>query len=353
MLDSLCTGVFPEGRPGAVVLVMTEGRTLFEKCYGLADLQKKIPITPETSFNIASVSKQFTATGILQLCEEGKLSLEDHVTDYFPEYTGPAWKDIRIKHLLDHSSGIPDIRKQLFTRQERIFGTEDMSIAYFPDLDTLEFAPGTQYDYSNQAYVLCGKLIERVSGEEFTQYMHKHVFAPAGMLCTMYFDPDNQDRIPEMSHGYIQKDGVWKKYDYGEETFFATKPDGGIYTSVRDFVRWEEALKGNKVLKASTLIDAHNAHNIVSGSPWCDYQNRPRTWYGYGWFVEMPDSADQAGLLHGKMVYHTGDNGGYKILAARYPESGSLILIFSNRNDWDRYALLQDIEAIVFGKLSL
>lgn len=347
-LDSLCTGTFPEERPGAAVLVMENGRTLFEKCYGIADMEKMTPITAETSFNIASVSKQFTAVAVLQLCENGNISLEDHVTDYFPEYTGLAWKDIRIKHLLDHSSGIPDIRKQLFTRQERIFGNEDMSLRYFPELDTLKFAPGTQYDYNNQAYVLCGRLIERISGEEFTQYMHNHVFVPAGMQHTVYFDPDNQGTIPEKSHGYVCKDGIWKEYDYGEETFFATKPDGGIYTSIRDFAEWEEALKCDKVLKGSTLEDAHSAHNKVSGSSFCDYQNRPCTWYGYGWFIEMPDSSDPAGQGHGKMVYHTGDNGGYKILAARYPESNSLILIFSNRNDWDRYALLQDIEAIVF-----
>lgn len=349
-LDSLCTEVFPEGRPGAAVLVMERDRILFEKCYGMADMEKKSRITPETSFNIASVSKQFTAVGILQLCGQGRLSLDDHVTEYFPEYTGPAWKDIKIKHLLEHSSGIPDIRKTIYTRQQRIFGTEEMSLVYFPGLDTLKFAPGTQYDYNNQAYVLCGRLIERITGEEFTRYMHDHIFVPAGMHSTVYFDPDNQGLIPEMSHGYICEDGIWKKYDYGEETFFATKPDGGIYTSIREFAKWEKALRSCTLLENSMLENAHSPHNKVSGSPFCDYQNRPDTWYGYGWFIEMPENTGTAGSTHGKVVYHTGDNGGYQILAARYPETGKLILVFSNRNDWDRYKLMQDLEDIIFGK---
>ena len=340
-LDDLCAAVFPQGQPGAAVLVMKGDDVVFEKCYGLADMETGVAITPETSFNIASVSKQFTSVAVLQLCEQGKVSLEDNVNKYFPEFTNDIWKDIKVKHLLSHSSGIPDVRRG-YSLEERIFADDDRAVEYLPSLDFLHFKPGTQYEYINPTFVLAGRLVERVTGQEFTRYVQDNVFGPAGMDRTCYFDPESQDIIPNMSHGYIRNDeGIWEEYDYGEEPFFATKPDGGIYTSIREFAKWETALRKNKVLKARTLADAQSPHTLVTGSAFSNYQNRENTWYGYGWFIE-PETADCE-----KVIYHTGDNGGYKIMAARYPESRTLILIFANRNDWDRYRLLQDIEDIV------
>ena len=340
-LDSLCAAVFPQGQPGAAILVMKGDEVVFEKCYGLADMETGAAITPETSFNIASVSKQFTAVALLQLCEQGKVSLEDNVSKYFPDFTNDIWKDIKVKHLLSHSSGIPDARRG-YSREERIFADDDRAVEYLPNLDFLNFEPGTQYEYINPTFVLVGKLVEHITGQEFTSYVQDNIFVPAGMDRTCYFNPDMQDSIPNMSHGYIRDDqGIWKECDYGEETFFATKPDGGIYTSVREFVKWEMAQRENKVLKYGTLADAQSPHTLITGSAFSDYQNRDNTWYGYGWFIE-PQTTDSE-----KVIYHTGDNGGYKIMAARYPKSRTLILIFANRNDWDRYQLLQDIKDMV------
>ena len=329
-----------QGQPGAAVLVMKGDKVVFEKCYGLADLETGAPITPETSFNIASVSKQFTAVAVLQLCEQGKISLEDNVNKYFPEFTDPIWDRIKVRHLLAHSSGIPDARKG-YTREERLLADDVRAIEYLPKLNFLHFEPGTQYEYMNPTFVLAGSLVERVTGQPFTDYVAEHIFAPAGMDRTRYFDPDAQELIPNMSHGYVLREGEWRERDYGEESFFATRPDGGIYTSVREFAKWELAQRGNMVLKAETLLDAQSPKTLVSGSSFSDYQNRDNTWYGYGWFIE-PQTADSE-----KVVYHTGDNGGFMILAARYPESETLVLVFANRCDWDRYRLMQDIERLV------
>lgn len=373
-------------QPGAAVLVMRGNRVIFEKCYGCADLETGALITPATSFNIASVSKQFTAVAVLQLVEQGRISLDDPVSRYFPEFESDIWEKVRIRHLLSHSSGVPDARKGL-TRQERIFGNDSLAVAYMISLDYLHFEPGTQYEYMNPTFVLLARIVERVSGEEFTQYVHDHIFAPSGMDATLYFDPERQDEIPAMSHGYVRKaDGEWKERDYGEESFFATKPDGGIYTSIREFAKWEMAQRWSVVLKSGTLADAQSPHTLVSGSSWSDYQNRPDTWYGYGWFIETAGlgNAVEAGAAgtegsavaggtgnsveesavagvaygagavesgcrsHGTVIYHTGDNGGYQILAARYPGSETLVLVFANRNDWDRWKLLQDIEEVIF-----
>lgn len=336
-LDTLCKELFPAGEPGAAVLVMKGDDILFDKGYGLADLETRAPIDGNTFFNIASVSKQFTAVAVLQLAEAGKLSLDDAVAMYFP-FRHALWKEVRIKHLLSHSSGVPDGRGYL-TREEKIKADDALSMEYLAELDHLHFLPGTAYEYINPTYTLCGKLVEIVSGQPFEEYMAEHVFRPSGMERTLYFNPDRQDLIPNMAHSYL-KDEDWKEYDYGEETFFATRPDGGIYTSTHEFVNWEKALREDSVLSEASRTDAHTPHIPVSGSPWSTYQNHPNTWYGYGWFIEPASDSTR------EVIYHTGDNGCFKAFAARYPADDALVLVFANRDDWDRYALMQQIEKI-------
>ena len=372
-LDRILKPLFPANEPGAAILVLKGNDILFDKGYGLARMEveqdslirreigfseslpkNNFPENPgigndtenpgitesdcidgNTHFNIASVSKQFTAVAILQLVQEGKISLGDPVSQYFPEFESDIWKEVNIRHLLSHSSGIPDTRAENLTREQRVFGDENLSIEYMKTLGRRNFAPGTAYEYMNPTYTLMGFLIERVSGEPFTEYVQKHIFNPAGMDSTYYFDRDNER--PDAAHGYIYDNG-WQEYDFGEETFFATRPDGGIYTTTHEFVKWEKALREGKVLDPDLLAEAMSEHTQVSYSPWSDYQNRPNTWYGYGWFIEPAlDGAP-------RRVYHTGDNGGFMIMAARYPEQDLLILIFANRNDWDRYELLMKLE---------
>ena len=346
-LDEICNSLFPCGEPGAAVLILKGDDVIYEGCYGIADIETKTPIDGDSFFNIASVSKQFTATAVMQLAERGLLSLDDCVAEYHPEYKAEFWKTITLRHLLSHSSGVPDGRGYL-TREAKIHGDEALAMEFLPELDHLNFEPGSNYEYINPTFVLLGDIVEKVSGMAFTDYVRKNIFVPAGMEKTLYFTPDAE--IPNMTHGYEYADVEdmpeertagdapevknWYEYDYGEETFFATRPDGGIYTSVHEFVKWEKAIRACSVL--GSFEEAHTPHVKVSGSPFSDYQNRPGTWYGYGWFIE-PDKG---------CIYHTGDNGGYKILAARYPGSDALVLVFSNRADWDRNELKIQIEEL-------
>ena len=145
----------------------------------------------------------------------------------------------------------------------------------------------------------------------------------------------------ERTAGAAPEKKEWYEYDFGEETFFATRPDGGIYTSTHEFVKWERALRKGTVLPENRLREAWTPQTEVGGSPWSDYQNRPNTFYGYGWFIEP--RTEETPLR----IYHTGDNGGFKILAARYPETETLVLVFANRADWDRYALFMELERII------
>lgn len=341
-LDSLFTSIFPEGEPGGAILVKRGDQIIFDKGYGLETLPDGRPIDGDSFFNIASCSKTFTAAAVMNLANEGLVDIEKNVNYYFPEYTDPVWNGIKVRHLLSHTSGIPDLRSRLLSKEQRINGDEDLSVEYLKDLKELRFEPGTAYEYLNPSFVLLGKLIERVTGRVFMDYMRDSVFVPCGMKQTLYFDRNHQDLIPRMTHAYEYADVEdmpeertasvptsekknWYEYDFGEETFFATRPDGGIYSSTHEMACWDLPKISNLISKQIT----------VSGSPYSDYQNRPDTWYGYGLFIEP------------HCVYHTGDNGGYKALNAYYPEQDVHLVILANRADWDRYGIKTKAEIIL------
>ncbi|HPH53552.1 MAG TPA: serine hydrolase [Bacteroidales bacterium] len=354
-IDSIFSELFPSDEPGAAVLVLQGDEIILDKGYGIADLESGAAIDGNTFFNIASVSKQFTAVAVLQLAEQGKLSLEDNVKSYFPEYKADFYEKIQIKHLLSHSSGIPDARDRS-DKERNLIATEEIVMQYLPDLDFLHFEPGTEYEYINPTFLVVASIVEKVSGMPFVEYVKENIFIPAGMEQTLFFEADKEDLIPNMAHGYEYEDvsnmpeertaseidketkKEWYEYDYGEVNFFATKADGGMYTSTHEFILWEKALRNHTVLGKEMLNAAHTPQIKVSGSKFSSYQNRPNTWYGYGWFIEP---ATETSPLK---IYHTGDNGGFKILAARYPESETLVLVFANRADLNRYAVMQQIE---------
>jgi len=329
-IDSLFSTLYPTHEPGAAVLILKGDSTIFEKGYGLADVEANIPVDGKTFFNIASVSKQFSGVGLMILQNEGLLSLDDNVSTFFPQFKAPFFKEITLRHLLSHTSGIPDARP----RSDRHFvltATDKASYAYLEHLNELNFTPGSDYEYMNPTFQLMYTIIEQCSGQSFDDFMRDRVFLPAGMEETTYFEANKQ--IPRMAHGYMpQKEGGFTKYDYGEASFFATKADGGIYTSVEEFVLWEKALRNN------TLIPAHikeEAHSVKINIP-----DTPYTGYGYGWFIE-----EKPGFP--KKVYHTGDNGGFQIYAGSYPEQQLLVLIFATRNDKDREATVEKVDQIM------
>lgn len=334
-LDRVLKPVFPEGQPGAAVLVMKGDSILYDKGFGLANMETGAHLDGDTPMNVASVSKQFTAVAVLQLVQEGKVSLEDPVSKYFPEFESGIWEEITLAHLLSHSSGVPDERDYL-TREQKIYADDTLSVEYMKTLDHRNFAPGTAYEYVNPTYTLLGFLIERVSGEPFIEYMHKHVLQPAGMDKSYYFDRDHQN--PAAAHGYVSIDDSWQELDFGEEAFFATRPDGGLYTTTHEYVKWIKALRSGAVLDKDLLTLAMTPHTEASYSHWSDYQNRANTWYGYGWFIEPAKGGAP------QRIYHPGDNGGFRILAAGYPVGDLCVLVFSNRADWDRYDLYMKLE---------
>jgi CubicO group peptidase (beta-lactamase class C family) len=328
-IDSLFTSLYPANEPGAAVIIVKNDTIIYNKGFGMARMDTNEPISGRTFFNIASVSKQFSAVALFMLAKEGKISLDDPVSKYFPEYKADFYKQITLRHLLSHTSGIPDARPRL-DREFVLTANDEESASYLVELDKLNFEPGTQYEYMNPTYQIMLWIIEQASGEQFDDFMRNRIFTPVGMAEATYFEPDKQ--IPRMSHGYLRRanDTVWTEYDYGEESFFRTKADGGIYTSPEEFVMWDRALKNNLLFSEKMKEEAH------SGKIDTDI---PYTQYGYGWFIEeRPDRP--------KKVYHTGDNGGYQIFAGRFPDKDLFYLVFANRNDKDREVTVEAMDQI-------
>lgn len=329
-VDSLFKSIYPETEPGAAVLILKGDSIIFDKGYGLSDIESGSKIDGNTFFNLASVSKQFSAVGIMMLAEEGKLSLDDNLKKWFPDFKASFFERITLRHILSHSSGIPDSRD----RNDRHFvltATDTLSYSYIANLDSLNFDPGTSYEYMNPTFQLMYTIIEKASGEKFDAFMKSKIFDPSGMLETTYFEADKF--IPRMSHGYIPDSSAksFREYDYGEETFFATKADGGIYTSTHEFVNWEKALRKNLLISEKSKMEAHSPKTIID--------SELGEYYGYGWFILQREG-------YPVKVYHTGDNGGFQIFAGRYPDKQILYLVFSNRNDKDREGNVKKIDEI-------
>lgn len=335
-LDSFFTEMYPSDGPGAAILILRDGKPFYQKNIGLADMQTKEPITGDTFFNIASMSKKFTAVAVLQLAEQGKLSLEDPVTKYMPQYTNPIWNGIRIKHLLSHASGLPDARGGI-PREEKITGNDSLEISFFDTLSFVNFLPEEKYEYINPTFTLAGRIVEIVEGCDFSDYVREHIFTPAGMEKTLYYNPGHEDQIPNMSHAYVfnKETGEWDECDYGETTFFATRPDGGIYTSVNEYANWSRAMYGGdcRILSPESLKDALTPHNRISDDP--------REDYGYGWQIDSrPDGTVRC-------YTHTGGNGGYTTIGAYFPDSRIMYIVFSNNDDTKTSLLKSGVEEIL------
>ena len=336
-IDEVFSAVYNNpDEPGAAVLIMQGNDTLYSRCFGVADMETKAPVTLSTNFCIASVSKQFSAVALLQLAEQGLLSLDDALSKFFPEFEAPFFKDITLHHIMSHTSGIPDARPRS-DRNFVLYSNDVTSVGYMRTLDHLNFQPGTQYEYINPTFQLIYQIVERVTGMPFETYMHDNVFGKARMLTCRYFEPDRN--IACLAHGYELDDNrVWKEYDYGEESFFGTKADGALYCSINDFVRWEHALRDNKVWTAASKRLAY--HPWIQIPADAEYGFQPHTGYGYGFFVQ-----DLPG--HPTRVYHLGDNGGFTIYAGKVPERDLIFLFFSTRPDIDRLSIVNKVYDII------
>jgi len=325
-IDSLLDNIYKNDAPGISIAIVQKGEEIFKNSYGLADLGTRTNLNSKTNFNIGSLTKQFTAFAILQLAESKKLSLDDHLDKFFPGLNKKVAENITIKELLTHSSGIVDHYDLTETKNMKHAHMNDVLNA-IQNTDSTYFAPGSHFRYSNTAYCLLSLVIEKISGMSYAQYLKKNIFSPIGMKKTVVWH--EKEKIANEATGYAFDSAMssFKKSGANENIFFSTEGDGGIYTSVDDYLQWFTALQSGKIFPDEMIHQARTSQFGV------DKENH--LGYGYGWFVDES-------FVPAK-VYHSGSNGGFRAYSFSIPEKNFLILIFSNRDDVDLEKLVKQI----------
>jgi len=328
-IDSLLSSRFQADKPGCVVLVAKKGQIVFEKAYGSANLELNVPIQTGMVFRLGSITKQFTAVAILQLLEQGKLSLQDSVQQYITDYPHKQYK-ITLENLLTHTSGIPDYL-QLDNPDpyiERRDFTPEQLISSFKDLP-IQFAPGSRFSYSNSGYVLLGRIIEKVSGESYEGYIQKHLLNPLSISHTYFKTGGNI--IPGLVNGYGKEGQVYK--DAGEFSLSLAYSAGALLSNAEDLMKWEQGLYTYKLVKKATLEKATRSYLLTDGSA---------AGYGYGWYVN-----NTGGI---RSIEHGGKISGFLTNEIYYPGEDILIVALFNSDDAPRDELSIALSSIVLGR---
>jgi len=306
--------------PGASAAVVRDGKVVLEKGYGLANLELKVPATKETVYQLASVTKTFTATAIMLLVKDGKLSLDDSITSKLPDLPA-AWEKVTVRHLLSHTSGIKS-----YTSVKDFHKTmrKDYAQREIIDLvakEPLEFAPGEKWNYSNTGYFLLGMLIEKVGGKPYGEFMAERIFKPLGMSQTRA--NDLRAIIPNRAQGYEWAGTEFKNGEYvsPSQPFAA----GMLVSTVADLVKWEAALAGHTLLDAPTLEQMWTPAKLAKGE----------AGYGFGWGI---------GKANGhRVVSHGGGIPGFSTELMRFPDDKLTVIVLTNSDGGHAGALAKGI----------
>lgn len=329
--DKLLQETFKPGRPGAAVLVSKKGQVIYHKAFGMANLELDVPLKPEHVFRIGSVTKQFTCAAVMQLEEQGKLSLQDDLTKFIPDYPTHG-KKITVEHLLTHTSGIKSYTgMQEWTDEVR---RKDFSVSalvdYFKD-QPMDFEPGEKYQYNNSGYILLGFIIEKVSGQTYAEYVAEHFFKPLGMNNSYYGDV--APVIKNRAAGYSQAgvDGGYNNAPY----LSMTQPyaAGSLLSTVEDLNIWTKALHSGKVLKPESLKKMTTPYILPDDT---------NTHYGYG--LQMGN------LLGSSTVEHGGGINGFLSDLLYLPNEDVCVAILTNCDCESPRELSAKIAALVIGK---
>jgi CubicO group peptidase (beta-lactamase class C family) len=311
--------------PGAAVLVIKNGKKVFERGYGVTDLRTLHAIDSQTNFRLASVAKQFTAMSIMLLVHDGKLHYEDRLTDVFADF--PAYgKKITIRNLLNHTSGLQDYEDLMVNYDSNV---SDDQLRQIQDKEVLEllkhqkstkFAPGSKWSYSNSGYVVLGLVVQKISGKPFADFLHDRIFAPLNMSSTVAYQK-GKNEVPNRAYGHTCESTHCKQTD--QSTTSATLGDGGIYSSLDDLAKWDRALADRSLLSEAEMQEALTPVRPPGGSP--EEPDGEPADYGFGWFLNPYKGH--------KRMWHYGETVGFRSTIQRFPGDGLTIIILSNRSD--------------------
>jgi D-alanyl-D-alanine carboxypeptidase len=307
-IDAVMAETYKAGQPGAAVIVRKDGRTLFRKGYGMADLELGVPVAPDMVFRLGSITKQFTAVAILMLAEQGKLGLRDGITKFLPGYPAQGRK-ITVEHLLTHTSGIQsytDMPEWLPLWRKDFALTELIDL--FKD-KPMQFEPGESWAYNNSGYILLGAIIEMVSGRTYEAFVDEAIFKPLGMKQSYYGSAERV--IPRRIPGYQLGKGGFVNAPY----LSMTQPyaAGSLLSTVDDLALWSDAVFSGRLVKKEWLDKAFTPYRLENGES-CGY--------GYGWFI-----ADFGGH---RSIEHGGGINGFTSYEMTFPEDGLFLAILTN-----------------------
>jgi len=310
-VDSVATAAVAEHRTAGVsVAVVKNGRTVLAKGYGFADLENDVPATAETVYRIGSITKQFTSAAIMKLIEQGKLSLDDTLQKFLPNF--PTQRNrVTVRHLLNHTSGIKSYTSlgPRWARVVRLDLAPDSVVALFAN-EPFDFKPGDAYRYNNSGYFLLGMIIEKLSGKPYGQYLQDEFFAPLGLESTMYCD--QAPLIKHRAQGYATQPGG--KF-INAEPLSMTQPyaAGALCSTVNDLVTWTQALSSGKVVSPASYRLMTTPGTLNDGKP---------ITYGFGLGT---------GTLGGhRQVSHNGGINGFISELHHYPDDSVITVVLTN-----------------------
>ena len=293
--------------PGLSLAICRDGQLVRAKGYGLANVELDVPVKPETVFQSGSVGKQFTAMAVMMLVDEGKLGLDDPLAKHFPG--APAtWKGITVRHLLTHTSGIKDWEGKTDLDYRKDY-TEDELVKIAMKLRP-DFAPGTQWSYSNTGYVLLGVLVRKASGKFYGDFLTERVFSPLGMASTRVIS--ESDIVKNRAAGYTLAKDELQNQEWVSPSLNTTA-DGALYVTALDLAKWDAALQARRFLKPESYAAMWSPVKLSSGATYP---------YGFAWGLDVQRGEP--------VVEHGGSWQGFRTAIVRYPGRKLTVIVLAN-----------------------
>lgn len=326
--DKIISEQFKPNETGCVALVAEQGKIIYKKAFGMANIELNVPMKTDMVFRLGSISKQFTAICILQLMEKGKLTLQDKITTHISDYPKDGDK-ITIEQLLTHTSGIVNITEMKNFDDIKRKNLKTHEVIDFFKNEPLEFEPGTKWSYSNSGYILLGYIIEKVSGLAYSQYLEENIFKPCQMTASSL--DDDAKIIKNRASGYAKNGDQTVNAEFINMTI--PHGAGGIVSTVEDLYRWNRALITYKLVTKGTLEKAFKRHKLPDGKD---------TDYGYGWFF--------LNIQGHPTVEHGGGIEGFLTSSIYLQKEDVFVAVFSNSSGQSPEFVSAKLAAISIGK---
>jgi CubicO group peptidase (beta-lactamase class C family) len=321
--DAIFAHLKSDHLPGAAVLVLQDGRAVFERGYGVTNLRTREPIDAHTNFRLASVTKQFTAMAVMLLVHDGKLKYESHLTDVFPDL--PEYgRSITVRTMLNHTSGLQDYEDLMAPQNSNVPAgkmyqiSDDEVMNLLKRQRTTKFVPGSRWQYSNSGYVVLGLVVQKVSGMSFGKFLHDRIFAPLHMDHTILYEK-GKNEVSHRACGHTKRQAGWEETDQSPTS--ATLGDGGVYSSLADLAKWDQALREHRLLSEAEMLPAVTPVNV----PGVEGPDGEPAGYGFGWFLNPYKG-------HARM-WHYGETVGFRTAIERFVADKLTVVVLANRAD--------------------